>query len=240
MSPSHLASSQARLTAVHCRPCKPRETSTERAARKAERKAQKAADAALLLPQDARQAAAETSFYSSTDNPFHDANLGDKFVWGKKREKERKSGITPEEAAAKDRQRHLESVVRGLSFQRGPRYHSLLTSLHIYRRRLRSSISAERSVKPSSPCARRSRCALLGWPSRRRCRLGSTARTTSTSSNPRSVPRFACVSAGPSPSTSSPSTSNGVSRRCSREMRGMRRSRRTRDSDSKLTWTSPT
>ncbi|ORY73432.1 mid region of cactin-domain-containing protein [Leucosporidium creatinivorum] len=89
---------------------KPRETSTERAARKAERKAQKAADAALLLPQDARQAAAETSFYSSTDNPFHDANLGDKFVWGKKREKERKSGITPEEAAAKDRQRHLESM----------------------------------------------------------------------------------------------------------------------------------
>lgn len=66
----------------------------------------------MLLPQDARLAAAETSFYSSTDNPFHDANLGDKFIWGKKREKERKSGITAEEAAAKDRQRQLESIVR--------------------------------------------------------------------------------------------------------------------------------
>lgn len=55
--------------------------------------------------------AAETSFYSSTDNPFHDANLGDKFVWGKKREKERKSGLTQEEAAARDMQRRIESQV---------------------------------------------------------------------------------------------------------------------------------
>ena len=93
------------------RPSKPRETSAERTARKAERKSQKAADAALLLPQDARQAAAEVSFYSSNDNPFHDANLGDKFVWGKKREKERKSGMTQEEAALKDRNRAMESVV---------------------------------------------------------------------------------------------------------------------------------
>ena len=57
------------------------------------------------------------SFYSSTDNPFHDANLGDKFVWGKKREKERKSGITPEEAALKDRQRQIESMVRLIHLQ---------------------------------------------------------------------------------------------------------------------------
>ncbi len=88
-----------------------RETSTERAARKAARKAEKAADAALLLPPEARLAAAEVSFYSAADNPFHDANLGDKFVWGKKREKERKQGMTAEEAAARDSQRHLESLV---------------------------------------------------------------------------------------------------------------------------------
>ncbi|BGP36451.1 hypothetical protein JCM10450v2_000351 [Rhodotorula kratochvilovae] len=86
-----------------------RETSEERRARKAARKAEKAADAALLLPEEARQAAAEVAFYSAQDNPFHDANLGDKFVWGKKREKERKMGMTPEEAAKRDRERAWES-----------------------------------------------------------------------------------------------------------------------------------
>ncbi|KAM0793586.1 hypothetical protein ACM66B_001020 [Microbotryomycetes sp. NB124-2] len=88
---------------------KRRETSAERAARKAERKAQKAADAALLLPPEARLAAAETSYYSAQDNPFHDANLADKFIWGKKREKERKQGLTPEEAAKRDMQRRIDS-----------------------------------------------------------------------------------------------------------------------------------
>ncbi|GAA5846920.1 hypothetical protein JCM5353_006018 [Sporobolomyces roseus] len=88
---------------------KPRETSEERAARKANRKAEKAADAALLLPEDARHAVADVSFYSAADNPFGDANLGDKFVWGKKREKERKQGLTQEEAARKDRERQIES-----------------------------------------------------------------------------------------------------------------------------------
>ncbi|GJN92199.1 hypothetical protein Rhopal_005229-T1 [Rhodotorula paludigena] len=88
---------------------KHRETSEERRARKAARKAEKAADAALLLPEEARQAAAEVAFYSAQDNPFHDANLGDKFVWGKKREKERKEGMTAEEAARRDRERAWES-----------------------------------------------------------------------------------------------------------------------------------
>ena len=91
---------------------KHRETSEERRARKAARKAEKLADAALLLPEEARQAAAEVAFYSAQDNPFHDANLGDKFVWGKKREKERKMGLTPEEAAKRDRERAWESQVR--------------------------------------------------------------------------------------------------------------------------------
>ena len=97
-----------------------RETSTERATRKAERKSQKAADAALLLPQDARQAAAEVSFYSSTDNPFHDANLGDKFVWGKKREKERKSGMSMDQAKRRDMERSIESQVRSSSSLHAP------------------------------------------------------------------------------------------------------------------------
>ncbi|KAK4057670.1 hypothetical protein OIO90_001318 [Microbotryomycetes sp. JL221] len=88
---------------------KHRETSAERAARKAERKAQKQADAALLLPQEARLAAAETSYYSAQDNPFNDANLADKFIWGKKREKERKMGMTPDEAAKRDMQRRIDS-----------------------------------------------------------------------------------------------------------------------------------
>ncbi|GAA5940261.1 uncharacterized protein JCM15063_002582 [Sporobolomyces koalae] len=91
------------------RSSKPRETSQERAARKAARKAERAADAALLLPEEARHAAAEVSFYSAQDNPFGDANLGDKFVWGKKREKERKQGLTQEEAARRDRERQIES-----------------------------------------------------------------------------------------------------------------------------------
>lgn len=93
---------------------KHRETSEERRQRKAARKAEKLADAALLLPEEARQAAAEVAFYSAQDNPFHDANLGDKFVWGKKREKERKMGLTPEEAAKRDRERAWESQVSNL------------------------------------------------------------------------------------------------------------------------------
>lgn len=58
-----------------------------------------------------RQAVAETSFYSSTDNPFHDANLADKFVWGKKKEKEKKQGMTPDEARKRDIERAMESQV---------------------------------------------------------------------------------------------------------------------------------
>ncbi|GAA5972650.1 hypothetical protein JCM11641_002955 [Rhodosporidiobolus odoratus] len=91
------------------RKAKHRETSTERAARKAARKAEKAASSSYLLPEEARQAAAEVAFYSAQDNPFHDANLGDKFVWGKKKDKEKKMGMTVEEAARRDRERAMES-----------------------------------------------------------------------------------------------------------------------------------
>lgn len=40
--------------------------------------------------------------YSEADNPFGDANLGQKFVWHKKKEREKKKGVTDEE------QRHKE------------------------------------------------------------------------------------------------------------------------------------
>lgn len=101
---------------------KPRETDDERAQRKLAKKAERKldrADAALLLPEDARRSAAEVSFYSQEDNPFHDVNLGDKFVWGKKREKERKQGMTPDEARRRDLERQVESQVRHRSRRAG-------------------------------------------------------------------------------------------------------------------------
>ncbi len=49
--------------------------------------------------------------YSAEDNPFHDANLGQQFKWHKKREKEKKAGITDEEAARRDQVRRLEAKV---------------------------------------------------------------------------------------------------------------------------------
>ena len=47
--------------------------------------------------------------YSAADNPFHDANLQEQFVWGKKREKEKKAGLTAEDIARKDAIRRQEA-----------------------------------------------------------------------------------------------------------------------------------
>jgi hypothetical protein len=55
------------------------------------------------------RALAELSMYSATDNPFHDANLGEAFVWNKKREKEKKAGMSAEEIVWKDARRRLEA-----------------------------------------------------------------------------------------------------------------------------------
>ncbi|KAL8284284.1 hypothetical protein RQP46_005033 [Phenoliferia psychrophenolica] len=101
-------------------------TTAERAERKASKKAAKQldkADRALLLPEEARRSAAEVSFYSADTNPFFDANLGEKFVWGKKREKERKQGMTPEEARRRDLERQVESQheIERLNQRRGER-----------------------------------------------------------------------------------------------------------------------
>lgn len=85
-----------------------RETSEERKARKRAKKAVPD-EAALLAAEEQRRAAAEVSLYSAVDNPFNDANLTDRFVWGKKREKEKKAGLTAEEAAMRDAQRRAEA-----------------------------------------------------------------------------------------------------------------------------------
>lgn len=47
--------------------------------------------------------------YSAVDNPFHDANLTEQFVWGKKREKEKRAGLSSEDIARKDALRRLEA-----------------------------------------------------------------------------------------------------------------------------------
>lgn len=85
-----------------------RETSEERKARKRAKKSMPD-EATLLAAEEQRRAAAEVSLYSAVDNPFNDANLTDRFVWGKKREKEKKAGMTAEEAARRDAQRRAEA-----------------------------------------------------------------------------------------------------------------------------------
>ncbi|KAK8864289.1 hypothetical protein IAR55_001535 [Kwoniella newhampshirensis] len=55
------------------------------------------------------RALAELSMYSATDNPFHDANLGEQFSWHKKRDKEKKAGMSAEEIAIKDARRRQEA-----------------------------------------------------------------------------------------------------------------------------------
>lgn len=55
------------------------------------------------------RALAEVSMYSAADNPFHDANLSEAFVWGKKREKEKKAGLSADDIAAKDARRRIEA-----------------------------------------------------------------------------------------------------------------------------------
>lgn len=55
------------------------------------------------------RALAEVSMYSANNNPFHDSNLGEQFQWHKKREKEKKAGMTMEEIARKDAIRRMEA-----------------------------------------------------------------------------------------------------------------------------------
>lgn len=74
----------------------------------ADRKARKAEKKRAREEEEARQVA-ELSVYSATDNPFHDVNLGQQFRWHKKNEKERKQGLSLEEAQRRDALRRQEA-----------------------------------------------------------------------------------------------------------------------------------
>ncbi|WVQ83197.1 hypothetical protein IAT38_005336 [Cryptococcus sp. DSM 104549] len=75
------------------------------------KEAKAAAKAAAKRETELQQsrALAELSMYSATDNPFHDANLGEAFSWHKKRDKEKKAGMSAEEIAIKDARRRQEA-----------------------------------------------------------------------------------------------------------------------------------
>lgn len=78
--------------------------------RKPDKEARKAEKRRLREEENARQVA-ELSVYSATDNPFHDTNLGQQFKWHKKAEKEKKQGLSAEEARRRDELRRLEAKV---------------------------------------------------------------------------------------------------------------------------------
>jgi hypothetical protein len=90
-------------------------TSRSRSASPSDRRRRK--EAKSLAKNNARRvteleqsrAVAELSMYTGADNPFHDANIGEAFVWNKKREKEKKAGLTAEQIARKDALRRLEA-----------------------------------------------------------------------------------------------------------------------------------
>ncbi|KAF9118506.1 hypothetical protein BGW39_001122 [Mortierella sp. 14UC] len=82
---------------------KPRETSEERAARKALRKKEK--------EEEKKSLEIAMTNYSNSDNPFNDANLAQKFTWAKKREVEKKKGISSAESARRDVIRREEAKI---------------------------------------------------------------------------------------------------------------------------------
>ncbi|KAI9000964.1 mid region of cactin-domain-containing protein [Trametes punicea] len=73
-----------------------------------DRKARKAEKRRAREEEEARRVA-ELSVYSATDNPFHDVNLDQQFRWHKKTEKEKKQGLTLEEAQRRDAIRRQEA-----------------------------------------------------------------------------------------------------------------------------------
>lgn len=76
--------------------------------RKRDRKEQKKEEKKKLAQEEARQVA-EMNIYSSNDNPFNDSDINKKFQWGKKADRDRKLGITVEEAERRDSQRRAEA-----------------------------------------------------------------------------------------------------------------------------------
>ncbi|KAF9182681.1 hypothetical protein BGZ50_004778 [Haplosporangium sp. Z 11] len=92
---SHSSSSKKKSKRDHEESSKKaRETSEERAIRKAQRKKEK--------EEQQKQLEVAMTNYSNSDNPFNDANLAQKFTWTKKREVEKKKGISGAESARRD------------------------------------------------------------------------------------------------------------------------------------------
>lgn len=61
--------------------------------------------------------------YTGADKPFHDADIGEQFVWKKKRDKERAAGLSLEDIARKDalRRREAEEELAKLNKRRADR-----------------------------------------------------------------------------------------------------------------------
>ncbi|KZT12759.1 uncharacterized protein LAESUDRAFT_719066 [Laetiporus sulphureus 93-53] len=89
-------------------PSEDRERKKRKRDKSADRKARKAEKKRAREEEEARQVA-ELSVYSATDNPFHDVNLSQQFRWHKKNEKERKQGLSLEEAQRRDAIRRQEA-----------------------------------------------------------------------------------------------------------------------------------
>ncbi|KAG0036209.1 hypothetical protein BGZ82_004533 [Podila clonocystis] len=82
---------------------KARETSEERAIRKEQRKKEK--------EDQKKSLEIAMTNYSNSDNPFNDVNLAQKFTWTKKREAEKKKGISAEDSRRRDEARKREAHV---------------------------------------------------------------------------------------------------------------------------------
>lgn len=94
-----------------------RETSTERAERKRRKKERHVNDV------EKRAKAAEVLLYSADTSGKQDEGPSETFRWAKKAEKERKQGITPEQARRRDEQqrRETEEEIRQLNIRRAQR-----------------------------------------------------------------------------------------------------------------------
>ncbi|KIO31016.1 hypothetical protein M407DRAFT_141171 [Tulasnella calospora MUT 4182] len=92
----------------HRRRSRSRSRDREKEKEKKEKKRKKAEKQAARDDEEARQVA-ELSVYSALDNPFNDVNLGQQFKWHKKAEKEKKMGLTADEARKKDELRRQEA-----------------------------------------------------------------------------------------------------------------------------------
>ncbi|WVO16315.1 hypothetical protein L204_103990 [Cryptococcus depauperatus] len=86
-----------------------RSPSPSRKTKKREAKAAAKAAAKREAELENSRAMAELSMYSAADNPFHDVNLNQQFQWHKKRDKEKKQGLTAEDIIRKDTLRRKEA-----------------------------------------------------------------------------------------------------------------------------------